>query len=187
MVLNKAHTLHSGELNEDSTPESVQVYSGDQLTISLLDVNYRASLVYQVVDDGTVRTDFAFNRDSQIVTMDSPLTNSTPVVVFIPAKPVTVSYLRSQPRSQTTLYQKTPPFVYSQTNSLARMILYGTDYNGVVTEIPSETISNPLTSYGYGNSGEYFSEITSFEYPDEGSTGAMASFQDVLTVFSLTP
>jgi hypothetical protein len=187
MVLNKAHTLHSGELNEDSTPESVQVYSGDQLTISLLDVNYRASLVYQVIDDGTVRTDFAFNRDSQIVTMDSPLTSSTPVVVFIPAKPVTVSYLRSQPRSQTTLYQKTPPFVYSQTNSLARMILYGTDYNGVVTEIPSETISNPLTSYGYGNSGEYFSEITSFEYPDEGSTGAMASFQDVLTVFLLTP
>jgi hypothetical protein len=165
----------------------VQVYSGDQLTISLLDVNYRASLVYQVIDDGTVRTDFAFNRDSQIVTMDSPLTSSTPVVVFIPAKPVTVSYLRSQPRSQTTLYQKTPPFVYSQTNSLARMILYGTDYNGVVTEIPSETISNPLTSYGYGNSGEYFSEITSFEYPDEGSTGAMASFQDVLTVFLLTP
>ena len=187
MVLNKAHTLHSGELNEDSTPESVQVYSNDQLTISLLDVNYRASLVYQVIDNGNVRTDFAFNRDSQIVTMESPLSDSTPVVVFIPAKPVTVSYLRSQPRSQTTLYQKTPPFVYSQTNSLARMILYGTDYSGVVTEITSETISDPLTSYGYGNSGEYFSEITSFEYPDEGSTGAMASFQDVLTVFLLTP
>lgn len=185
MTLNKAYVANSGELQSDKSPEYVQIQSRDGLIVSLVEANFRASVVYQVIDAGTTRIDFVFDSTTQTLTMNSPLTDLNPVVVFSPTSPVTVSYLTSQPKSETNLYRGTPPFVYSQTTALARMILYGTAYDGTVTELVSESISDPLTSYGFGNSGELFSEITAFEYPDGGDEGAMASLQDSLIDFTL--
>jgi len=185
MVLNRVNIIQSGEYNIDTTPEVV-VLTAQGRTLSLREIHMNASLVYQVVDEGTVRTDFTFDKSTQTITMDEELTSPLVQVYFVPARPVTVSYLQAQPESFTNLFERTPPFVWSQTENLARVLLYGVGYDGQATEISSDTGANPLAVQGAGTSPALYGSVQSFEYPDRGTTGALALAFDDLIEFELT-
>jgi hypothetical protein len=184
MVLNRMNIIHSGEYLLDSSPEVVLVERRDALTLSLRDINYNAKIVYQVVDDSVVRFDFDFDPTTQIVTMHAPLASTQATVYFVPSRPITATYLRNEPAA-TTLYERTPPYVWSQTKRLANILLYGVGYDGVSTALTSDDGSSPLTTLSATPDESLYSDATIFVDEDRGSTGIMTIAQDSLIQFEL--
>jgi hypothetical protein len=112
MVLNRANVINSGELLNDTQPEVV-VVPVDGRTVSLVPSHIFASRVYTVVVGSTVLAADAWTFDptTQIITLASDPHVDVATVTFVPDKPVTNTYLCSQPLEQSTtlLNEGTPP------------------------------------------------------------------------------
>jgi len=133
MVLNRWNVVNSGDYLKDTTPQEVVVASVTPQRVSLRPCHIFADRVFAVrVDGATLPFNlWRFNKDSQELTLSVALpTRNHPVnVVFAPAKPVTNTYLQSQPfpESQTILNEGTPTFQQSQAGSAPPTVTLPTD------------------------------------------------------------
>jgi hypothetical protein len=125
--------VNSGDYLKDTTPQEVVVASVTPQRVSLRPCHIFADRVFAVrVDGATLPFNlWRFNKDSQELTLSVALpTRNHPVnVVFAPAKPVTNTYLQSQPfpESQTILNEGTPTFQQSQAGSAPPTVTLPTD------------------------------------------------------------
>jgi hypothetical protein len=135
MILNRATPLTSGEFLYDTTPEVVTVRSLTARTVSVWSSNMIADRVFVVVVDGAVipSTHWTFQHDTQIIVLtDSLPEDRYPVTVtFAAGKPVTDTYLCSQPisGSVTLLNEGTPPIPLSRDSAATRSIVAGSIIN----------------------------------------------------------
>lgn len=125
MVLNRWNVVNSGEFLKDTTPQEVVVSSVTSTRVSLRPCHIFADRVFAVRVSGvTLPTNlWRFNRDSQEITLVAGVpSRGYPVnVVFAPGKPITNTYLQTQPfeESQTVLNEGTPPIQMSQVGSFS--------------------------------------------------------------------
>lgn len=120
MVLNQYNVITSGERQTEYKQESVTIPVIDSKTVSLIPTHLFASEIYKIVDGSTLfdRSMWTFDHQTQTVVLKSgyQFTSSEVVVMFIPGKPVTTTYLMNQPllASVTALGFGTPPFPKSR-------------------------------------------------------------------------
>ena len=135
MTLNRWNVITSNEFARDTTPEEVVVASVTALRVSLRPCHIFADRVFAVRVDGITLPQnlWRFNRDSQEIVLTAGLPSAGyPVnVVFAPGRPVTNTYLQSQPfdQSQTILNEGTPSFQQSQAGT------------GVYSTVTTSTVS----------------------------------------------
>ena len=133
MVLNRWNVITSGDYLKDTTPQEVVVSSVTLFRVSLRPCHIFADRVFAVRVDGVTLPQnlWRFNKDSQEITLSVALpTRNHPVnVVFAPARPVTNTYLQTQPfpESQTILNEGTPSFQQSQTGTTTPTLTIPTD------------------------------------------------------------
>ena len=115
MVLNRGTALTSGEYTLDKTPEVRVIPSRTTTEVSVWDAHMHAARVFHVQVDGVVlpTSAWSFDPSTQVVTLAAPLPSAQyPVTVtFAVGKPVTSTYLCSQPVGETVtvLNEGTPP------------------------------------------------------------------------------
>lgn len=117
MVLNRAFTLTSGEYNLDVTPETATITSRTPYLVYIPDSDIYADRVFVVQVDGAVipPADYTFDKDTQNLQFTSsaslPGGHYPVTVTFAVGKPVTQTYLCSQPIDETVtvLNEGTPP------------------------------------------------------------------------------
>ena len=125
MTLNRWNVITSNDFARDTTPEEVVVASVTTQRVSLRPCHIFADRVFAVrIDGATVPQGlWRFNRDSQEITLTAGLPSAGyPVnVVFAPGRPITNTYLQTQPfdQSQTILNEGTPTFQESQSGTAA--------------------------------------------------------------------
>lgn len=142
MVLNWANVINSGELNLDTTMEVVAIEAIDAYHVYIPASNIYADRVYSVVVGSTVlaSTGWTFDAITQIITFTNPLPSAhEPVTVsFVAGRPVTNTYLCSQPlmQSVTLLNEGTPIVPLSQVGSAIREEVFGSQIND-----PTDTVS----------------------------------------------
>ncbi len=137
MVLNRAVTLTSGEYNLDTTPETRVVTSRSPYSVYVPDSAIYADRVFVVQVDGAVisSTLWEFDKDTQFLQFasGSPLPSAEhPVTVtFVVGKPVTKTYLCSQPidESVTVLNEGTPPIPTGRDEAVTRRVEAGSEIN----------------------------------------------------------
>jgi hypothetical protein len=160
MVLNRATPLTSGEFIYDVTPEVVTVRSLSSRVVSVWSSNMVADRVFVVVAAGVVipSTAWEFNADTQLIILDDPLPSGrTPVTItFAPGRPVTNTYLCSQPisGSVTLLNEGTPPMPLSRDSDATREVVSGSvlndpwdvldDQDTLITNDPKRTVKFSL-------------------------------------------
>ena len=143
MVLNWYNVITSGELLKDVTPEVLQVESATATLISLVPTHIYADRVFNVIVDTTVLapTDWTFDKNTQAITLASPLPgpHTLVTVTFAAGKPVTNTYLCSQPllQSVTLLNEGTPPVPKSQIGGAIREEVFGSALND-----PTDTLGS---------------------------------------------
>jgi len=122
----------------------------DSQRVSLRPTHMNASSIYKIVDGDTIYTyeDWTFDQDSQTVTL-VPDSEGNPqyfsgdhvpvIVLFIPGKPVTTTYLLNQPLldSITKLNEGTPPVPTGQTMDAEWEEVYGSQLND-----PQDTLND---------------------------------------------
>ena len=111
-LLNKYNIVSSGEFINDITPESAHLFSVSKEYLSLLHADMRADRIYRVLVEG-VSVEFVFDRETQTIRVPSLTgTDFEADVYFPPAKPITETYIKSQPleSSPHLLTEGTPPF-----------------------------------------------------------------------------
>ena len=154
MVLNRAFTLTSGEYNLDTTLEVVTVPSRSPYAVYIPDSAMYADRVFVVQVDGAVvsSTLWTFDAASQILSFDvsAPLPSDQHqvTVTFAPGRPVTQTYLCSQPLSGsvTLLNEGTPPVPSSRDENTLREVEAGSiinDPDDVLDEAESLILNDP--------------------------------------------
>lgn len=154
MVLNRAFTLTSGEINLDITPEVVTVSSRSPYGVYIPDSAMYADRVFVVQVDGAVVSPsvWAFDSATQILSFDeaSPLPSAhhEVTVTFAPGRPVTQTYLCSQPLSGsvTLLNEGTPPVPSSRDENTLREVEAGSiinDPDDVLDDAESLILNDP--------------------------------------------
>ena len=105
MVLNRGTALTSGEYTLDKTPEVRTIPARTPTQVHVWDAHMHAARVFYVQVDGVVlpTSAWSFDAATQIITLTSPLPSvQYPVTVtFTVGKPVTSTYLCSQPVGET--------------------------------------------------------------------------------------
>ena len=154
MVLNRAFTLTSGEYNLDTTPEVVTITSRSPYSVYIPDSAIYADRVFVVQVDGSVipSSSWTFDKESQIlsfeVTAPLPSAQHAVTVTFSPGKPVTQTYLCSQPLSGsvTLLNEGTPPIPSSRDEETTREVEAGSiinDPDDVLDDAESLVLNDP--------------------------------------------
>lgn len=144
MVLNRYNVISSGEYNVDITPEVVTVTSLTSTLVSIRSAHMNADRIFNVVVNGSVlpSSTWTFDQSTQTITFTNPLpADEYPVTVaFAPAKPVTETYICSQPFSEsvTKLNEDTPPYPMSQTAHATSQVVFGSKLND-----PSDVLGDP--------------------------------------------
>lgn len=177
MVLNRYNVITSGELNRDVTPEVVEVDSITSTLVSLMPAHIYADRVFSVVVDTVVLgpSDWTFDRDTQTLSLVTPLTaEHVPVrVTFAPGKPVTNTYLCSQPLrdSVTLLNEGTPPVPMSQTGHAIEEVAFGSRINDPTDVLgdPDFVLNDPYRSVSFEDTPGTFYEDLDFCQVDDGN------------------
>jgi len=193
MVLNRWNVVTSNEFAKDTTPEVVVVSSVTQNRVSLRPCHIFADRVFAVEVDGSVIPSslWTFNKTSQDILLLTGLQSAGyPVTVtFAPGRPITNTYLATQPmaQSQTILNEGTPTFQESQSGRMA----YSTVNAGVVSGSGGRTPllpPTPPTNPTYFLRDQYivreFSDDTQYLYErmdfiqldDGGQKGRLSSY-----------
>lgn len=143
MTLNRWNVINSGDYLKDTTPQEVVIASVTTQRVSLRPCHIFADRVFAVRVDGVTLPQnlWRFNKDSQEIALSVALpTRNHPVnVVFAPARPVTNTYLQTQPfsESQTVLNEGTPPIQMSQTGTMTTSTNTVSTASGVGGPIPA--------------------------------------------------
>ena len=188
MVLNRWNVITSGDFLKDTTPQEVVVSSVTSTRVSLRPCHIFADRVFAVRVSGVTipQNLWSFNKDSQdiVLTVGLPSANYPVNVVFAPARPVTNTYLQSQPigESQTVLNEGTPPIQMSQVGTFSVSTVSGD--GGPTPAFPPAGPGNP--SYFLNDqylvqgfeASELYETMEFFQLPDSGVTGRIASYND---------
>jgi len=190
MALNQWNVITSGDYLKDVTPEQVILASLSPTRVSLRPAHIFANRVFQVIVEGVPLASDAwlFNVDSQEITLVTPLASAGfPVtVVFVVGKPVTTTYLESQPlsESQTILNEGTPPVPKSQVGKATASTVSG---DGGVTPafppaVPADAdyfLRDPYLVRKFEDDPDYlYEQMDFFAIEDGGSTGKISTFCD---------
>lgn len=195
MVLNRFNVISSSELGKDKAMEVVETETLDGRRLTLKPFHIYASRVYKVVDGTTVFTDesYEFDRASQTLTLvpdgdGNPRTFSADhalvSVVFVPGKPVTETYLKSQSllQSLTKLNEGTPPYPKSQVASTEKRVAVGNDLRGLddpdVTQAvnilgDADRFLDHEAPNDIGDLDTYYEQMSFFEKDNGGETGLL--------------
>lgn len=190
MALNQWNVVTSGDYLKDLTPEQVIVASLTTTRVSLRPAHIFANRVFQVIVEGVPLspTTYRFNVDSQEIFLTNPLPSvGFPVtVVFAVGKPVTTTYLQTQPlpESQTILNEGTPPVPMSQVGTFTVSTLSGD--GGPTPAFPPALPSNPnwflrdqyLTRQFAVDPDDLYEQMDFFQIDDGGATGKISTFCD---------
>ena len=177
MVLNWCNVITSGELLNDTGAEVLTVESISKTLVSLVPTHIYADRVFNLVVGTTVLnpTDWTFDKDAQAITLVSPLadahTNVT--VTFAAGKPVTNTYLCSQPllRSTTLLNEGTPPVPKSQVGAATREEVFGTALNDPTDTLGSLDfiLNDPFRTVQFSDDASVLYEALEFCETDDGN------------------
>jgi hypothetical protein len=150
--------------------------------------------VYRAIDsEGSINQqtfapdEYTFDTVSQTLTLlpdddGNPRTftssGANVTVVFRPGKPVTETYLLTQPLldSVTLLNESTPPVPKSQTDGLVTEYTTGSRLDGIPTEPDDEIVDDPFRLIGFTDEESTLYECMSFfEIEDQGITGLIST------------
>lgn len=192
MVLNQWNVINSGDWLKDISPEQVIVASLSPTRVSLRPCHIFANRVFQVIVEGVPipQADWRFNVDSQEITLFNALPNpgtGIPVtVVFAVGKPITTTYLQTQPlpESQTILNEGTPPVPRSQVGTYTVSTLSGD--GGPIPAFPPAPPANPnyflrdqyLSRQFADDPDALYEKMEFFQIEDDGSRGKITTFCD---------
>ena len=158
MVLNRATTLTSGEYNYDITLEDRTFFSRTDTLIYVPDSGIYASRVFKLIVGGVVlaSTDYSFDRLTQYIVLNNPLTDNEVRVIFNPSTPITKTYLCSQPINQTvTVLNEGTPLVPTQSEHYSDIEVC-TDERG--DTVPITTIDDNGGLHEIGIDGHFVSD-----------------------------
>jgi len=193
MVLNQYNMITSGEPTQDVTLETVIVQTMDKTRLSLLPTHLFAESIYKVIDGSTIwtREHWSFDPDSQLLTLQpDPLTgavrefsaeHANVTVLFTPGKPVTSTYLASQPLLDgvTLLNEGTPPVPKSQTAESTIETVYGSHLNDpedVLNDDPDFVLNDPHRVISHTDvEGSLYEALQFIEVDNDGETDLIAS------------
>ena len=135
MVLNRSIKITSGEFLEDVTPEIVTLTSISWKVVNIAQSAMYADRVFVVQVGASVlaATEYTFDPATQLLLLTDPLPqeNYPVTVTFAPGKPVTKTYLCSQPieGSVTLLNAGTPPVPMGRDGDVTREVVAGSIIN----------------------------------------------------------
>lgn len=178
MVLNWYNVITSGELLKDVTPEVLQVESTTSTLISLVPTHIYADRVFNVIVGVTVLapTDWSFDKTTQAITLVSPLPGEHTLVTvsFAAGKPVTNTYLCSQPllQSVTLLNEGTPPVPKSQIGGAIREEVFGSALNDPTDTLGSidYILNDSFRSVTFVDNSDVLYEALEFCEVDDGNS-----------------
>jgi len=190
MVLNQWNVISSGEYLKDFTPEQVVVASLTTTRVSIRPAHIFANRVFQVIVEGVPLSPatWRFNSDSQEITLSNALPSAGfPVtIVFAVSKPITNTYLESQPlqESQTVLNEGTPPVPMSQVGEATVTTVSGD--GGPTPAFPPAGPVDPnyflrdqyLVRQFNDDPNVLYEQMDFFQLDDGGSEGKISSFCD---------
>jgi hypothetical protein len=195
MVLNKFNIITSAELGEDKVMETVETETLDNRRLTLKPFHIYASRVYKVVDSGLIEpilTDemWDFDTGSQTLTLTpdsegNPRTFSADhakvTVLFVPGKPVTETYLKSQEllQSLTRLNEGTPAYPKSQVAQTEKRVAVANDLRELDDPdavLAANVLADADRFLGHGVPGNgdldtYYEQMSFFEVDNGGETG----------------
>ena len=184
-TLNRWNVLSSGEYTEDITLETVRLKIRGN-TIRITEGGISAKRVFHVAVDGSLlsRDSWAFDLKSQEIKLaDSYSRSSVSEITFSPGRPVTKSYLRSQPLKDgiTNLNEGTPPYLLTQLAQLQRSVLSEPpredEINDVVAEHPDFDSQDPTRLVEFSHDSAY-SSVEFFEVSNGAETGVISTPDD---------
>lgn len=189
MVLNQYNMISSGELVQDVTPESVQVVSLSNRSVTLVPTQLFADRVFKVIEGTTIYSSdqFTFDQEAQAIYLDTGLFFSgahVPVeVVFAPGKPVTCTYLNAQPLwdSVTLLNDGTPPFPKNQTADAVPVVQTGSPLTDPANPLnnPVFTTNDPFKILSFEDTENSLYDCMQFcEKTNNGNRGLLSVFCD---------
>lgn len=190
MALNQWNVISSGDYLKDRTPEQVIVAALTPTRVSLRPAHIFANRVFLVIVEGVplAADSWRFNVDSQEITLFSalPSTGYPVTVVFAVGKPVTTTYLQSQPlpESQTILNEGTPVVPMGQVGQATVTTISGT--GGPVPAFPPATPADPdyflkdqyLSRKFVDDPALLYEQMSFFQIEDDGSRGKISSICD---------
>ena len=195
MVLNRWNVVTSNEFAKDVAPEEVIVAALTPTTVALRACHIFADRIFAVRVGGVTIPPrlYRFNKDSQIITLSSglPYAGFPVTVVFAPGRPITTTYLQTQPISQspTILNEGTPSFQMSQAGSGSLATVVGSTQSGSggkTPAFPPATPSDPqyflrdqyLTRQFADDTQYLYEQMEFFQLPDGGQRGRLSSYCD---------
>lgn len=187
MVLNWCNVVTSGELLRDTSPEVLEVESISATLVSLAPTHVHADRVFNVVVGSTVLnpTDWTFDPDTQAITLSNPLpaANTVVTVAFAAGKPVTNTYLCSQPllQSTTLLNEGTPPVPKSQVGTATREEVFGSALNDPTDTLGTTDfiLNDPFRSVQFtDDSGALYEALEFCEVDDGNDANLIAPMSD---------
>lgn len=187
MVLNWYNVITSGELLKDVTPEVLEVESATSTLVSLVPTHIYADRVFNIVVGDVVLnpTDWTFDVETQSIQLASPLDaeHVAVTVTFAAGKPVTNTYLCSQPllQSTTLLNEGTPPVPMSQIGSATREEVFGSALNDP-TDVLGDIdfiLNDPFRTVQFTNEADALYEALEFcTVDDDNDVNLIASVCD---------
>lgn len=187
MVLNWYNVITSGELLKDTGAEVLQVESASDTLISLYPTHVRADRVFNVVV-GSIILDpsaWVFDRDTQSIRLSTALPSAHTIVTvtFAAGKPVTNTYLCSQPllQSTTLLNEGTPPVPMSQTGAATRQEVFGSKINDPTDTLgdPDFILNDPFRTVEFvDTAGVLYEELEFCEKDDGNDLNLLSPFSD---------
>ena len=190
MALNQWNVISSGDYLKDITPEQVIVGALTPTRVSLRPAHIFANRVFQVIVEGAPlpQDTWRFNIDSQEITLFNalPSTGFPVTVVFAVGKPVTTTYLQTQPlsESQTILNEGTPVVPRGQVGQATVSTVSGD--GGPTPAFPPAVPANPayflrdqyLVRKFEDDPDLLYEQMEFFQIEDGGSLGKISSFCD---------
>lgn len=178
MVLNWYNVITSGEFLKDTGAEVLSVESISTTLVSLAPTHVWADRVFNVVVGSTVLgpDKWSFDKDAQAITLVTPLsaTHTLVTVSFAPGKPVTNTYLCSQPllQSTTLLNEGTPPVPKSQVGTATREVVFGSALNDPTDSLGDVDfiLNDPFRSVAFTDDASALYEALEFCEVDDGNT-----------------
>lgn len=184
-TLNRWNVLSSGEYTGDITLETVRLkIRGSEILIS--EANISAKRVFHVSVNGALLKpeEWEFDLKNQKINLkDSYSRSSVSEVTFSPGRPITKSYLRSQPLKDgiTNLNEGTPPYLLTQLAKLQRSVLNSPpredEINDVVAEHPDFESQDPTRLVEFSHDSAY-SSVEFFQVDNGAELGVLSTPDD---------
>lgn len=139
-ILNYSNTLTSPEPTIDDSPEVVTVQPYTLTEILLSETGMFADRVLSVTSsDGLTSLGYTFDKDSNTITLDSPLASldESVIVTFYHDAPYTKAYLENN-QAAIRLGESTPPFALSHQANVTSAVEFDSQLNDITDTLNSD-------------------------------------------------